>query len=182
MDFEKYNKAFEFATIRHAKQLRKGSKIPYIVHIYEVAQYLKEEGTDEDTLIAGILHDTVEDTDTSLEEIEKLFGRDVAALVGDESEDKSLPYLERKRLHMAHLKASSERAKLVNCADKLSNLRAIYLDIKTFGNDVWKRFNGSKEEIKIYYSLALDALSSLEGRKIYKDLQYYFNKVFNEVK
>ena len=179
VDKEKINFAFKYASEKHSHQFRKGTTIPYIVHIYEVFQYLREEGADENTLIAGILHDVVEDTGTSIEEIEKLFGKDIAKLVGYETEDKSLPYLQRKTLHMGILKNAAESAKLVNCADKLSNLRSIYLDQKYYGQDSWKKFNGSRDEIKKYYSMALDALSSLKDRRIYRHVENYFNLVFD---
>ncbi len=179
VDKEKINFAFKYASEKHSHQFRKGTTIPYIVHIYEVFQYLREEGADENTLIAGILHDVVEDTGTSIEEIEKLFGKDIAKLVGYETEDKSLPYLQRKTLHMGILKNAAESAKLVNCADKLSNLRSIYLDQKYYGQDSWKKFNGSRDEIKKYYSMALDALSSLKDRRIYRRVENYFKLVFN---
>ncbi len=177
-DFQKkYDDAFEFATKKHSGQFRKGTKIPYIVHLYEVTQILKEEKADEITIIAGILHDTVEDTDTKIEEIEEKFGSDVAKLVSADSEDKSLPYLERKKLHMQQLKNADERAKLVNLADKLSNLKSIYLDTLYMSN-TFDRFNGTKDEIKQYYKMALDALSSLKSRKSYKQLKKYYKLTF----
>ncbi len=179
VDIEKLNFAFRYAVEKHSRQLRKGTTIPYIVHIYEVYQYLREEGADENTLITGILHDIVEDTGTSIEEIEELFGKDIAELVGYETEDKSLPYLQRKAIKMNVLKNADERAKLVNCADKLSNLRSIYLDQKYYGQDSWKKFNGSKEEIKKYYEMTLDALSSLKNRRIYRCVSNYFSLVFD---
>ena len=179
VDIEKINFAFKYAAEKHSHQFRKGTTIPYIVHIYEVYQYLREEGADEKTLIAGLLHDVVEDTGTSLEEIEQIFGEDIAKLVGNETEDKTLPYLQRKTLHMGALKNADERAKLVNCADKLSNLRSIYLDQKYYGENSWKKFNGSKDDIKKYYTMAIDALSSLKDRRIYRRVQTYFNLVFN---
>lgn len=176
---KKYDDAFEFATQKHSGQFRKDTKIPYIVHLYEVTQTLKEENADESTIIAGILHDTVEDTNTKIEEIEEKFGSDVASLVSADSEDKSLPYLERKKLHMQQLKNADERAKLVNLADKLSNLRSMYLDSIYFEN-MWKKFNGSKDEIKQYYIWAMDAFSSLKKRKSYKLLKHYFKLTFKK--
>ncbi len=179
-DFQKkYDEAFAFASEKHSGQFRKGSKIPYIVHLYEVTQILKEENADETTIIVGILHDTIEDTNTQLAEIENKFGSDVAKLVLIDSENKSLPYLKRKKLHMNKLKTADERAKLVNLADKLSNLRSIYLDTLYFEN-AWTRFNGSKNEIKLYYTWALDALSSLKKRKTYKLLKHYYNLIFKK--
>lgn len=179
INMEKLNFAFDYAKKKHANQLRKGTSIPYIVHLYEVMQYLKEEDAPQDGLIAGILHDVVEDTGTSIEEIRQIFGENIAKLVSAETEDKSLPYLERKTLHMQRLKNENEVAKLVNCADKLSNLRSIYLDLKTCQDETWKKFNSSKEDIKNYYLMALDSLSTISNRQIYKNLKYYYDKVFN---
>ncbi len=146
-DLDKIDRAFEFATIKHKGQYRKGTKIPYIVHLYDVYMLLKEENAPIDVLIGGILHDTIEDTDTQEDEIIENFGDRVASYVKCESEDKSLPYMERKRQHMEKLSKENDEVKLINCADKLSNLRAIYLDYCYIGEEFFKRFNGSKEEI-----------------------------------
>ena len=89
-------KAIHFATSKHAGQLRKGTKVPYIVHPLETMNILRSMNADTNLLIAGLLHDTVEDTDTSIEEIKEVFGTDVAALVGGHSEDKSKTWVERK--------------------------------------------------------------------------------------
>lgn len=90
-----------------------------------VAHILTSEGniTDPNVILAAILHDTVEDTDTSLDEIEKEFGKTVRNIVEEVTDDKSLPKLERKRLQIEHAKDSSFQAKLVKLADKLYNLR-----------------------------------------------------------
>ena len=175
---DKVNFAFKYAKEKHANQLRKGTTIPYIVHIYEVMQYLREENVSEDGLIAGILHDVVEDTGTQLTEIENIFGENIAKLVNAETEEKGLPYLERKTRHMNRLKNESDLAKLVNCADKLSNLRCIYLDLQAVQDRAWGKFNSCKDDIQKYYSMALDSLSSIKDREIYKKLQYYYDKVF----
>lgn len=182
MNMIAYNRAIAFAREKHEKQNRKGTLLPYIVHIYEVLQLLKEENADDDTIVAGILHDVVEDCGVSIEEIGQIFGYEVAVLVQNESEDKSLDYCQRKKLHMQHIANCSDRTKLINCADKLSNLRGIYLDLQCFGEEVWNRFNGTKNEIKTYYCYALNALKSIKKKKIYKVLKYYFKKVFYDRK
>ena len=84
------HKAIEFATLKHQGQTRKGTDIPYIVHPIEVMQILTASGCEEDIIIAGILHDTLEDTNTEREEIVEAFGARVAELVAHESEDKSV--------------------------------------------------------------------------------------------
>lgn len=177
----KFYEAFAFAVQKHGSQVRKGTTIPYIVHLYEVSIILKAEHAPEDVLIAGVLHDTVEDTNTTLDEIAELFGNDIADIIAIESEDKSLPYIERKAEHMARVAASSRKSKMVNCADKLSNLRSIYLD-SLYDENIWKRFNGSKEEIQWYYCTALEALSALKNTEMYKELKGYYNTLFNNEK
>ncbi len=177
----KFNEAFAFAVQKHGSQVRKSTTIPYIVHLYEVVQILKAEHAPEDVLIAGILHDTVEDTNTTLDEIAELFGEEIAEIIAVESEVKSLPYIQRKALHMAEVAASSRKAKMVNCADKLSNLRSIYLD-GLYDKNIWNRFNGSKEEIQWYYCTALEALSALKNTEMYKELKGYYNTLFNNEK
>lgn len=178
IDQERINFAFSYAGEKHSKQHRKGTTIPYIVHIYEVYEYLREERADEETLIAGVLHDVVEDTGTSIDEIKEHFGENIANLVSIESEVKGLPYLVRKTMHMQKLKQASDNAKLINCADKLSNLRTIYLDKLYFKDKFWSKFNAPKEEIQQYYTMAIDALSSIKDRDIYKQLCKYYDLTF----
>lgn len=117
----KIHDAIIFATIKHQNQKRKGTEIPYIVHPMEVMQILTENGCSETVIVAGILHDTLEDTDTRPEEIEKRFGKEILAIVQTECEDKSKTWKERKQVFIDSLKNDSLEAKLVCCADKLSN-------------------------------------------------------------
>lgn len=97
----------------------------YIIKIVGVAHILTAEGniSDPEVLQAAILHDTVEDTNTTFDEIEKEFGVSVRKIVAEVTDDKSLPKMERKRLQIEHASASSHNAKLVKLADKLYNLR-----------------------------------------------------------
>ena len=92
----KIHNAIIYAAKKHEGQVRKGTDTPYIVHPMEVMQILTAAGCGEDVIVAGILHDTVEDTDATLEEISALFGEKVARLVAHESEDKSKTWRERK--------------------------------------------------------------------------------------
>ena len=86
---DKMEQAIIFATEKHKNQFRKGTQIPYIVHPIEVMQILRENNADENTIIAGLLHDTIEDAGVSYNEICNMFGNEVANIVQDESEDKS---------------------------------------------------------------------------------------------
>jgi guanosine-3',5'-bis(diphosphate) 3'-pyrophosphohydrolase len=120
--------ALELAAVKHTDQRRKGARgEPYINHLAEVARLLADAtgGGDAVLIAAGLLHDTIEDTDTSYAEIEAAFGAEVADLVQEVTDDKSLPKQERKRLQVEKAPGKSPRAKLIKIADKISNLRAL---------------------------------------------------------
>jgi len=123
--------AVDFAARKHRQQRRKNKDdTPYINHCVEVAHHLARVGKveDEDTLIAALLHDTIEDTDTTREEIAERFGETVAGLVAECTDDKRLPKQERKRLQIETAPGKSRRAKLIKIADKTCNLRSILED------------------------------------------------------
>jgi len=115
-----------FAADKHRNQRRKDADAsPYINHPIALANVLANEGgiEDERVLMAAILHDTIEDTETTDAELEKLFGQEVKNIVLEVTDDKSLPKAERKRLQIEHAPNLSRRAKLVKLADKICNLR-----------------------------------------------------------
>lgn len=179
---EKYFEAIRFASEKHKNQIRKLAPFPYMVHIYEVVQILRENGADEETLIGAVLHDTVEDTGTSLDEIREKFGDNVATLVSYVTEDKSMPYVERKHEHAQRLAKGPVQAKMIKCADSLSNLRAIYLDEKYMGENIWNAFNSSKENIQTHYYDSIKAFKEVKDTKMYKELVKYFKLTFLENK
>lgn len=124
-------KAVKFAAEKHADQRRKNkAATPYINHPIEVAEHLFSVGgiADEDVLDAAILHDTIEDTNTTYEEIVENFGSRVANIVLECTDDKSLDRAERKRLQIVNAKNKSSEAKCVKLADKTCNLRSIIYD------------------------------------------------------
>ena len=121
-------RAADFAARAHVAQARKGlAKEPYVNHLTEVARLLAEAtgGADSALIAAALLHDTLEDTDTSFEDLVTAFGREVAALVAEVTDDKSLRYEERKRLQIAMVLKKSSRARLLKIADKTANLRSL---------------------------------------------------------
>lgn len=121
-----YTDCIDFAAQKHRDQRRLDDvKTPYINHPIGVARILTEEGniTDLEVLMAALLHDTVEDTDCTYDEIECRYGLAIRTIVAEVSDDKSLPKMERKRLQIEHAATSSHKAKLVKLADKLYNLR-----------------------------------------------------------
>lgn len=119
--------ALHFAADKHRDQRRKGENAsPYINHPIVVAETLARFGvTDPVTLQAAVLHDTIEDTETTLEELEAEFGAEVRAVVMEVTDDKSLPKAERKKLQVECAPALSRRAKLVRIADKISNVHDV---------------------------------------------------------
>ena len=118
-------RAAAFAAERHRDQRRKGQDAsPYINHPLALANLLSECGEHDPTVLAAaLLHDTVEDTGTTIEEIRQAFGAQVAAIVAEVTDDKSLPKAERKRLQIEHAAHLSVPARLVKLADKICNLR-----------------------------------------------------------
>ncbi|HZS09086.1 MAG TPA: HD domain-containing protein [Blastocatellia bacterium] len=121
-------KAVRFSADKHRNQRRKGSEdLPYVNHPIEVAETLWRVGRvrDINVIVAAILHDTIEDTDTTPEEIEAAFGSEVLSLVREVSDDKSLPKQVRKQLQIDHAAEKSPGAKQIKLADKLSNIRDV---------------------------------------------------------
>lgn len=146
-----------FAAEKHRKQRRKDpEETPYINHPIGVARILSYEGgvTDIEVLQAALLHDTVEDTETTLEELEDKFGAAVARIVQEVTDDKSLPKQERKRLQVEHAPRCSRQAKLVKLADKLYNLR----DLNTSTPVGW-----SAERVQEYFVWAAEVVKGLKG-------------------
>jgi len=123
--------AASFAAGKHANQRRKNvAAIPYINHPLEVAEHLARVGgiEDEDILIAALLHDTIEDTQTTADEIRELFGERVMNIVLECTDDKNLEKLERKRLQIVNAPHKSSEAKCIKLADKTHNLNSILVD------------------------------------------------------
>lgn len=146
-----------FAAIKHRDQRRKDTvKTPYINHPIGVANILVTEGdvSNVNVLMAAILHDTVEDTETSFDEIEEHFGAEICKIVNEVTDDKSLPKQERKRLQIVHAATVSHEAKLVKLADKLYNLR----DLCTCCPDGW-----TLERCDEYFKWAKQVVDNLRG-------------------
>jgi (p)ppGpp synthase/HD superfamily hydrolase len=121
-------RAAHFAAERHSGQRRKGAAAePYINHLLEVAELVSSALSDPDTnlVIAALLHDTIEDAGVTKEELIQLFGADVAELVVEVTDDKSLTKAERKRLQVVNALKKFVRAQYIKLADKISNMRGI---------------------------------------------------------
>lgn len=128
LDVIRLAKAVDFAARKHVSQRRKGEAAePYFNHLSEVARLLAEatDGQDVDLVIAGLLHDTIEDQEVTREELEAEFGEKVANIVVEVTDDKSLEKAERKRLQVVNTPHKSKEAKMLKMADKSANLSAI---------------------------------------------------------
>jgi guanosine-3',5'-bis(diphosphate) 3'-pyrophosphohydrolase len=121
-------KALEFASLKHRDQRRKDANAsPYINHPIALANVLGREGgvTDDVVLAAAILHDTLEDTQTTPAELRDVFGEKIAGIVAEVTDDQNLPKADRKRLQIEHAAGISREAKLVKLADKICNVRDV---------------------------------------------------------
>ncbi|XP_001369058.1 guanosine-3',5'-bis(diphosphate) 3'-pyrophosphohydrolase MESH1 isoform X7 [Monodelphis domestica] len=164
--------AVDFAARKHSKQRRKDpEKTPYINHPIGVAHILTKEAavTDIAVLQAALLHDTVEDTDTTLEEVEEHFGAEVRSIVEEVTDNKALSKLERKQLQVKNAAHSSRPAKLVKLADKLYNLR----DLKRCTPVGW-----SEQRVQEYFEWAAQVAKGLQGTS--PQMEEALQKLFQE--
>ena len=153
-------KAIIFAAKAHDHQKRKGTDIPYITHPIAVGMLLQKEKCSEEVIVAGILHDTIEDTETTFEDLTEVFGLRVANLVQAASEkDKSLPWEVRKQQTIDGVKDATLEELQVIVADKYHNLKSIQSDLELLGDLIWQRFNRGKRDQHWYYASIVKALS-----------------------
>ena len=157
----RFDVALAYTATLHRAQTRKGTAIPYVAHLLSVSALVIEDGGDEDEAIAGLLHDAVEDQGgrARLEEIRAQFGDRVAAIVegcSDSETEPKPPWLDRKRAYLDHLREAPADVLRVSAADKLHNARAILADYRALGEDLWSRFNASRDDIFWYYRSLVD--------------------------
>jgi (p)ppGpp synthase/HD superfamily hydrolase len=155
--------AIEFACKAHRGQVRKGTRVPYVFHPLGVGRSLLDAGFDDEIVVAGFLHDTVEDTHVTIEEIALRFGERVASIVAAVSEgDKTETWEKRKEETIMELETAAVEVLAVACADKLDNIRSIHADLDRIGDSVWKRFKRPRESQEWYYR----SLARVFGRKM----------------
>ena len=182
------DRAIIFATRAHSGTYRKGTMIPYIVHPIEAAAILSTITADPDMIAAAVLHDVVEDTDATVEEIRFFFNERIATLVEAESEDKrkDLPpqetWMIRKMETLEFLRTKADRdAKILALADKLSNIRAIHRDQNTVGDKLWERFNEKRKAKHGWmYRHVAEALSELSDTFAWQEYDELVRKTFEE--
>lgn len=187
------SKAILYAARYHQHQLRKGTRIPYMSHLLNVCKTLAELDCPDEYLAAGLLHDVVEDTPATIEEVEAEFGAEVALLVRGATEleklekqaiEKESSWEARKKHTIHFLEHEATEAQLtVSAADKLDNLRSIYMDKKRIGKQIWERFNASKKQQDWYFGEIARIVKQRGGQKpalshLGRELGKLHNKVF----
>ena len=158
---ERFTFALHYATHVHATQKRKATEVPYISHLLGVASLVLEHGGNEDEAIGALLHDAMEDQNVTEDELVRLFGATVAAIVvgctdgvPDSETGEKPPWRQRKEKYVAHLSDVKPNVLLVSAADKLYNARAILADYRTHNESLWNRFSGGRESLWYYRALA----------------------------
>lgn len=170
---QKIMAAASFAAQKHAQQKRKGALgEPYINHLLEVAELVaaSSDVLDTNLVIAALLHDTVEDTGVTLQELENSFGSDVASLVAEVTDDKSLPKETRKKLQVETAHKKSNRAQTLKIADKISNLRSILTSPPV---------NWNLERKQQYFEWARQVISGIQEPNPY--LKAEFDKTYKMI-
>ncbi len=160
--------ALQFAAIAHKDQKRKGQDVPYIVHPVYVAMILQQYGFGEDVVMAGLLHDVVEDTPTSLDAIQVQFGERVALLVGQMTEveythKSTLTWEEKRAASLAHLRTGNPDVVAVKVADVLHNAASRLGEIQRDGIDTWSVFSRSAEETVRFYRAVQEVAEQFLG-------------------
>lgn len=172
---DRLSDAFFRACDLHSAQLRKGTGVPYISHLMAVASLVIENGGGEDEVVAALLHEAPEDQGgrRTLEMIRWHFGDRVAGIVDgctDTYEDPKPPWRERKEAYLKRLPDASPSVKLVAAADKLHNARAMLADYWAIGEELWKRFNASKEDLLWYHHAVTEALKEAGPKPLVEEL------------
>jgi len=185
LDTQLLDRAIIFAVQAHAGTERRGKGFPYIVHPMEAVEIVATMTPDQELLAAAALHDTVEDTSVTLEEIRAQFGPRVAAMVEAESdvfienmsEEASWHY--RKQLAIDRLAAAPREAKMVALGDKLSNMRAIARDYAVQGDALWSLFHTTDpKEHEWHYRGLANSLRELSDTFAFKEFECLINQVF----
>lgn len=183
-----FEQALCFATEKHSGQIRKMANTPYILHPIEVASIVGTMTDDKELLAAAVLHDTVEDTDTTLEEIKEKFGRRVSLLVMTETENKreDKPEAEtweiRKEETLIILEHTKDIAvKMMWLGDKLSNIRSFAREYRKRGDELWQDLNQKDPKRQAWYYLKIaKCLSELSEYDAYKEYVALVNYVFKD--
>ena len=187
LNTELLDRAIVFAVQAHAGTERRGKGFPYIVHPMEAMEIVATITPDQELLAAAALHDTVEDTDVTVEEIRAQFGERIASLVGAESDEMPAGVSEedswhaRKKAAIDRLAAASHDAKIVALGDKLSNMRAIARDYAVKGDELWKIFHASDpKDHEWHYRGLANSLRELSDTFAFQEFEALIDQVFGK--
>ena len=187
LDTSLLDRAIIFAVKAHAGTERRGKGFPYIVHPMEAMEIVASITPDQELLAAAALHDTVEDTDVTIEQIREEFGPRIASLVETESDvvpagvSEEDSWAARKKAGLDRLQHASRDAKIVAMGDKLSNMRAIARDYAVKGDDLWNLFHLKDHKAHAWrYRALADALRELEDTFAFKEFEQLINQVFGD--
>ena len=179
------DRAIVFAVKAHAGTERRGKGFPYIVHPMEAVSIVATMTNDQELLAAAALHDTVEDTEVTVDQLRAEFGERIASLVVDESDvmpegmTEEASWHQRKQAAIDRLSRASHDAKMVALGDKLSNMRAIAHDYAVLGDTLWNRFHTKDpKDHEWHYRGLADALRELEATEAYREFKSLINQVF----
>ena len=186
--YEKLNEGIAFAAQCHQGQMRKMANTPYILHPMEVAAIIGTMTDSEDVMIAGLLHDTIEDCNADPREIRERFGPRVSALVQSETEDKlsdrppAETWKERKEESLLMLQHTKDRdVKILWLADKLSNIRSFYREYQKQGDGVWQGLHQKDPAMQGWYYKTIAAyLSDLQDTAAYREYVQLVEAVFGK--
>ena len=158
---ELLSSAVAFALEHHGPQVRKiDGRTPYVAHLFGVALILQRAGCDTETVAAGLLHDVLEDTEVTYEELERSFGPRIAEIVRGVTEDKRLPWEARKKLYVETVGQAGPEVRAVCAADKINNLTSIAQEHTVRGEQVWTVFRRGREQQIGFYEATLEAIGS----------------------
>lgn len=165
-------RAIQFAARKHHGQMRRESEpLPYITHLFSVALLVAEDGADDDVVTAALLHDTLEDTDTTREELVAVFNERVAELVESVTEPEESSWKERKARYLVRLERASDDAILIAVADKIDNIESKLEAFMKEGESLLKRWKQPKEEyVRIHGEAFLIAEKRLPEHRLTKRL------------
>ena len=187
LNTELLDRAIIFAVHAHAGTERRGKGYPYIVHPMEAVEIVATMTTNQELLAAAALHDTVEDTEVTVEQLRAEFGERIASLVADESDvmpegmTEEASWHQRKQVTIDRLAKASHDAKIVALGDKLSNMRAIARDYADIGDALWSRFHAKDpKDHEWHYRGLAEALSELKGTEAYREFESLINQVFTK--
>lgn len=181
------DQAIIFASKAHFGQKRKGKDVPYIVHPLEAMSIVASVTSDPELIAAAALHDVIEDTKYTYEDLQAKFGKRVADLVKAESDveqddkEHEKSWKERKIEAIEKLKKATRDVQIVALGDKLANIRDMWRDYTTVGDKLWDRFNENDPKLHEWrYKELVNALSNLQGIEAYEEFKFRVNNLFKK--